>query len=128
MTTNVLITVACLLLAVVPRESVVRDAVDVIEVNHLFDDGGRPVFTQVIFWHWCLSSSRYHVRAWRLVKDQSQLPRRDHFSGGYVAWWQDGETLRAVHAQSVRETWTQYDPELLERDVLPVEHRSQLRR
>ena len=34
-----------------------------------------------------------------------------------------GEVLRTVTAKSFRETWTQHDPELAERDYLPKERR-----
>jgi hypothetical protein len=67
------------------------------------------------------------VRAWRLVKNPAQLPQRDWQDGGYVAVWHDGEVLRHVHAESMRETWTQYDPELIEREFLPKEQRRELR-
>lgn len=117
-----------LLAAIVPQPGdMLRDVVDVIEVNHVYDDDGRPVFTQVIFWDWWMSASRYHVRTWRMVKEAVQLPRRDHVHGGYVAQWLDGQTLRAVHALGIRETWTQYDVEMLERETLPVEQRSPLK-
>jgi len=41
--------------------------------------------------------------------------------------WHDGEQLRNVHSRSIRETWTQYDPELVEREYLPKERRKELR-
>jgi hypothetical protein len=67
------------------------------------------------------------VRAWRLVKNPSQLPQRDWASGGYSATWQDGEQIRHIRSKSIRETWTQYDPELVEREFLPKEKRKELR-
>lgn len=45
---------------------------------------------------------------------------------GYSATWHDGELLRVIEAASFRETWTQYDPELVERDYLPKERRREL--
>jgi hypothetical protein len=117
-------------LGVSPREEVARETVDLIEVNHFYDEQGRLVFDQVIFYDWSEGDSRYMVRAWRLVKSPTQLPQRDWKSGGYVALWQDcgqgGEVLRRVHSQSIRETWTQHDPELVEREYLPKERRKEL--
>jgi hypothetical protein len=114
-----------------PREDVARDSVDLIEINHFYDEQGRLVFDQVIFYDWSSADARYMVRAWRLVKNPGQLPQRDWKSGGYVAVWQDsgqgGEVLRHVQSQSIRETWTQYDPELVEREYLPKERRKELR-
>ena len=68
-----------------PRENVARETVDLIEVNHFYDEYGRLVFDQVIFYDWSADDSRYMVRAWRLVKNPAQLPQRDWQDGGYVA-------------------------------------------
>ena len=110
-----------------PREDVASEQVDLVEVNHFYDDQGRHVFDQVIFYDWYASESRYNVRAWRLVKNPSQLPQRDWAGGGYSAMWQDGEQIRHIRSKSIRETWTQYDPELVEREFLPKEKRKELR-
>jgi hypothetical protein len=56
-----------------------------------------------------------------------QLPQRDFRDGGYSSVWHDGDLLRDVHAESMRESWTQYDPELIEREFLPKERRKELR-
>jgi hypothetical protein len=119
--------VLVLVLGVNPHERVARDSVDLIEVNHFYDEYGRLVLDQVIFYDWSAEHSRYMVRAWRLVKNASQLPQRDWQEGGYIAVWQDGEVLRDVRSTAVRETWTQYDPELVEREYLPKEKRRELK-
>jgi hypothetical protein len=62
-----------------------------------------------------------------LVKNPSQLPQRDWSGGGYSAMWQDGEQIRHIRSKSIRETWTQYDPELVEREYLPKEKRKELK-
>ncbi|ADB17785.1 hypothetical protein Psta_3121 [Pirellula staleyi DSM 6068] len=110
-----------------PQEDVAREVVDLMEVNHFYDEEGRLVFDQVIFYDWSADDSRYMVRAWRLVKNPAQLPQKNWQVGGYVAVWQDGEILRKVHSQAMRESWTQYDPELVEREFLPKEKRRELR-
>jgi len=120
-------TLALLLLSIVPIDDVVCDRVAVIEVNHFYDDQGRLVFDQAIFYDWSPGDSRYMVRAWRLVKNPNILPVRDWTTGRYRSFWQDGEQLRDIHALSFRETWTQYDPELVEREFLPKERRKELR-
>jgi hypothetical protein len=111
-----------------PTEDVARERVDLMEVNHFYDEQGRLVFDQVIFYDWSPEHSRYMVRAWRLVKNPTQLPERDWREGGYLAVWQDGEVVRRVQASSMRESWTQYDPELAEREYLPKERRKELRK
>jgi hypothetical protein len=115
-------------LAVIPRAPIVEDRCDVVEVNHFYDADGRLVFDQVIFWDWCDGAERHQVRAWRLLKSCSQWPARDWARGGYLAVWIDGERLRVVRGTSLRETWTQYDPELLERQVLSIDARRDLAR
>jgi hypothetical protein len=106
-----------------PAEDVACDRVDLVEVNHFFDEHGKRVFDQVIFYDWSPSQSRYQVRAWRLMKSSGQYPTRNWDRGDWTAVWHDGEVLREVRAASFRETWTQYDPELVERDYLPKEKR-----
>lgn len=123
-TTLSAIVVAC---GIAPPEDIARESVDLIEVNHFYDEQGRLVFDQLIFYDWSPPDSRYMVRAWRLVKSPSQLPQRDFRDGGYSAIWHDGDLLRNVRADSLRESWTQYDPELVEREFLPKERRKELR-
>jgi len=110
-----------------PTAPVARDQVDLIEVNHYHDEHGKLVFDQIIFYDWSPHDSRYHVRAWRLLKRPAQLPRRNWRDGGFTAVWRDGEVLRMVRAKAVRETWTQHDPELVERNYLPKDQRRELR-
>ena len=109
-------------------ENVVNDQVDLIEVNHFYDDQGRLVFDQVIFYDWDPARGRYDVRAWRLLKKPTQMPQRDVRGRKFFATWHDGEVLRHVEAEAMRESWTQYDPELVEREFLPKDKRRELRK
>lgn len=124
-----LLTVALMLAAILPQpDGVARESVDLIEINHYYSEHGQLVFDQQIFYDWSASEDRYHVRAWRLVKAPEQLPVVDHASRGYSALWQDGEQTRRVYSPAIRESWTQYDPELVEREYLPKEQRRELRK
>jgi len=107
-------------------EVVLRDAVDLVEVNHYHDAKGQHVFDQLIFYDWSSQKRRFQVRAWRLIKSESQFPRRDHRSGTWLVRWHDDGVMREVTASSQRETWTQYDPELAERANLPQDQRLDL--
>ena len=111
-----------------PSADVATDKVDLIEINHFFDEQGRLVFDQIIFYDWVPIENRYHVRAWRLLKSPAQIPRRDWASGDFLTIWHDGEVLRKVRSKGIHETWTQYDPELLEREYLPKEKRRELQK
>ena len=111
-----------------PVANVMSDEVDLIEVNHFYDEHGRLVFDQVIFYDWSTADCRYQVRAWRLLKSPAQIPYRHWDRDAFVTTWHDGEVLRRVCAKSFRETWTQFDPELVEREFLPKERRRELRK
>lgn len=116
-----------LLLAIVPHEAVVIDYVDVTEINRVYDECGKLVFTQAIYWTWDPWCCRLQVRAWRMVKNFDQYPRVDHGSESAFSLWNDSGVLREVRAKAVRESWTQYDPEMNEREVIPKELRRELR-
>ena len=120
--------VAAALFGTTAWEDVVVESVDLIEVNHCYDEEGRHVFDQVLFYDWCPRDRQYHVRAWRLLKDPAQIPARDPVRGDYETTWHDGSLLRRVRAASFRETWTQYDPEVASRTRLPREMRRELLR
>lgn len=107
-------------------ELTLEDRADVAEVNHFYDEQGRLVFDQAIWWEWSPIHERHQCLAWRLIKSPSQLPVPDHERGGFAATWNDGEVIRTVRADSYRETWLQYDPELADREVLPKERRREL--
>lgn len=109
-----------------PTEEVAVDEVDLIEMNHFYDDRGRLVFDQVIFYDWCPVEGRFQVRDWRLLKSSDQIPRRNWRRGDFLAIWHDGDHLREVRSKAFHETWTQYDPELLQREYLPKEKRLRL--
>lgn len=113
--------------ALSPSESVAFDRVDVVEINHFYDEQGKLVFDQVLYYDWSPTQARYNVRAWRLLKSPAHIPQKDWRRGDYVAVFYDGGALREIRATTVRETWTQHDPELVERDFLPKECRRELR-
>ena len=108
--------------AAVPRNrEPVRDLTATVEVNRFYNEQGSLIFTQLIW----LDESGV-VIAWRLVKTPSMLPALDRPRGEYVVTWHDGEVLREVRSRSLKETWTQYDPEVQQRDVVPQCRRREL--
>ena len=46
-----------LLVGLISTEDIAREEVDLIEVNHFFDEQGRLVFEQLIFYDWCKTGS-----------------------------------------------------------------------
>ena len=103
-----------------------RAKVDLVELNHFLDDNGREVFRQLVFYDWNRHQKRFHVRAWRLVKKPSQLPKRSWDPPGYLIRWKDKSVEREVWAKSMRETWSQHDPERVNRAFLPENERQPL--
>ena len=112
-----------LLLGLMPTAPVAEDTADVVEVNRFYDEDGRQVFTQLIFWDWIADQGAFRVFAWRIVKSPDQMPVYDGWRGCYVTQFFDQNTLRRVRAKSRRDTWTQYDPELFDRQFLPQQSR-----
>jgi hypothetical protein len=121
-----IVAVAIAVFCLNPVDDVARDTVDLIEANHFYDDAGVLVFSQRIFRDWDARANRFQVRAWRLLKFTGQWPTRNWLTGRYEIIWHDGEITRRVEARAYRETWTQHDPEMRERDYLPKEQRRRL--
>ncbi len=114
--------------AMVPATPLVRDRVDAIELNHVYDSDGRLVLRQFIFWDWHDGDGQFRVVAWRLFNEGQPLPWRDLSRGGYVLLWRDGQVLRWIEADAFHETWTQYDREIEDRQQLSQDRRRGLTR
>lgn len=126
--TSFLSLAAWILIGVAPgapegASNMIRQRVDMIELNHFVDEEAREVFQQVIFYDWSPTNHRFHVRAWRLIKSPSQMPERRWNPQLYQCTWHDDGLLRQVWAPKLRETWTQKDPERVNRAHLPEEQR-----
>lgn len=100
-----------------------RSHVDLIELNHCYNEEGLPIYHQYIFWKWD-GQLGYRVQAYRVLKGQFSGPCR--YRSGYRARWCDNGVFREITAPYFRETWTQYDPELDDRQVFPMEKREDL--
>lgn len=92
-----------------------ESTVDVAEVNSLYTDDGVHTFDQLIGWDF--TDEGYRVAWWKLIRDGQPMPSR-----GRVVWI-DGTVLRKVRYRAFRRTFTQYDPELLDREKLPQDLR-----
>ncbi len=101
------------------------DDVDLIEVNHVYDGNGKRTFEQLIFWN--RDGHRLQVVAWRAI-GLAERPRRDFQRGGAVSIFLDSGKLRRVTSRHKFSSWTNYDPEFVERTILPVSKRRGLRK
>lgn len=107
-----------ILLAILPQPVVAADQVWSLERNHFFDENGGLVFVQIIG-----REPDWRVRFWILEKENRV---QKEFPSGYVLRFDDNGLIREIRASHFYETWTQYDPELLDRELLPKEKRRHL--
>ncbi len=109
----------------------IHDRVDLIELNHFYDDLGRHQYDQVIFYEWSPDYCRFHVIAWCLVEDdQGRMPKREAGSREYVVRWfdRDSKIQREVRSKLYRETWSQVDPERANKKLIDEKYRVSLLR
>jgi len=116
-----------LLIALNPVENIAEDRCTVLFVEHFYSESGQLVFDQLVPLEWNPHAERHDVICWRLIKTPGMVPERDWRRGGYVVRFMDGETLRIIRADSLREEWNQHDSEMAWREVLPKEYRKGLR-
>ena len=121
--------VALIFCGLVPeRETIYRVAA--IELNHVVSivetPGGLPLaqvnLRQLIFWE-LDSDGELRVRDWRRL-DLAAHPIYDHRRGLWRCSWVDrGWHSRHVEAPAFVETYSTDDPELLDRQHRPINHR-----
>lgn len=104
-------------LAIVPVGEPLTDQAESLEINYVYDDCGRAVFTQAIVRQWNPYTARDEIRAWWQVTSAGDEP-----SANLVLRLDHGK-LRRIRAARVYVTHTQYDRELAERETLPPHER-----
>jgi hypothetical protein len=111
------------------QRNVLLDNVDLIELNHFYDDLGRHAYDQILFYGWSAEFCRYDVIAWYLVEDNdSPVPMRLPGSGGYMVRWYDRDVrrYREIRSRLYCETWTHTDPERENKQLLEEKYRLSL--
>jgi len=96
-------------------------AVDVIEFNHA---GPRDAgINQVIFRRWqrLAIGNNHYVADWRLDTGQFKI---DPQGNSWHIRFKDDGIERHVVTNILRETWTYYDPEMAERNILLQDDRT----
>lgn len=96
--------------------------VDLLELNHIVRSDGST-FEQWIVWDWEPSQRAFVVVAWQryCCDDVYRMVR-----GRAVLRWDRCEQNRFISAGSVRETWTDYDPEIENQKVWTIAARRPL--
>ena len=109
----------------------ITERVDLIELNHFYDDQGKHAYDQVIFYEWSPDYRRFHVIAWSLIEDDmSRVPFQQPGSREYAVNWfdRDSKVEREVRSKLFRETWSQVDPERANKRLIEEKHRISLLR
>lgn len=106
-------------------EPPVVDRVSLIELNHFYSPEAEPVFSQLLFWQFNPHRGRYDLIDWKLSKGKEHVIK-DYRTGRYVLRMWDGDTYREIWAEQYKESYTQHDPELLAREITPVQDRKKL--
>jgi len=115
-----------LLFTVIPNDVVIKQTVDRIELNHYYDENGKVVFNQLIFYEW--NHDRFDVLEYRILKFDDLSAGIKNFKllpNGIIFF--DGGTMKCIKTSNFIETHTQYDVEQEERLKLPKEQRKGLR-
>jgi len=135
------------LFSIVPYYSIPTIDCESVQINHFHDENGRLVFDQLmcmgskeladckadicIAW-FLLKNSRIANEekraAWIVDKKNKDIPyvadfREEYSISGKSIFWNNssGDTIRINFKTIIYHTWTQYDPELLSRELNPKE-------
>lgn len=92
---------------------------DTIEENNYYDQKGGYVYTQIIFWKKFqvpgLNKVELHTVGFRMVGPNKKIERCGKYCK-YVAYEEDiRDFLIEVRAPIYKESWTQIDPELMDK-------------
>lgn len=110
-----------------PPEYMLRDEVDIIEVNQVFESSGKCAFRQYLFYDWDSASQQLRIRAWRPLHVQ-QIPMAiDPRTGQSVLTFYDGGALRVVRSADHWSSNTLQDAERQEKRNWPARDRVGLR-
>lgn len=104
-----------------PRRTLVTYDCELIEYNHVQDDDGKVVFSQLIFWRYEPGLGRLVVATWvsTTVAGPIKPQRRD---GNYYVYVNKFDRQYQITAPSFVETWG-YDSEQLDRQNWSKENR-----
>lgn len=104
--------------------------VDIIERNHWAggerDKSGNLLFSysQWIMWRWDSTLSEHVVVWWAMTSNDNRHVIQTRLSDGT---YRLRIGRRTFESRGFRETWTTYDPEVVNRDVLNKDHRPRMR-
>ena len=103
--------------------------VERVELNHVYDANCEHSFDQLILRRWqrLTAGDGHYVTDWQTITEENRLVIRPLDDLTLITWNHEGEDY-AILTLRVRETWTQFDPEVLDRKKLkPDDRRSYLK-
>lgn len=98
------------LIGLVPNDAAIEDRVQIIELQHVYDEQAQCIFHQMLFWERTYEGN-LRVVAWRIWTAESPTPLREPVGRGFVLLWMDGEQLRRVYAKGWKESYRLYENE-----------------
>ena len=130
----------------------IKDSADFVEVNHVYrySEGSKKYeksFVQIIWWEWrdyvlvenedgYKRTSDFVVKDYRVIWSNSSRPQKTmnieprFFRDKWVCLFHDKSSgkIREVESRWKRETHTDFDAEVRNRNVVPIDQRNRLRR
>jgi hypothetical protein len=110
-----------LLLAIALNSQPAPVRVDVVEIN-TYERDGEIVLRQALLRRWLrlANGSSHYVEEWRVITSEPQTRKRGN-SVSVTITTSDG--MHTLQTRSLRETTTDHDPELREREIYSPEQR-----
>jgi hypothetical protein len=97
-------------------EYITREQVDLLEINHMYNEKAEPLWDQLIGWD--LTDDGFRVRWFIVLKDKYARPHRVRGQWSMTVSHPGFETT-TIRAHVFRETWMQDDPETHDRHWRP---------
>ena len=89
-----------------------------IHLNHIYsDETGVLITHQILFEDWHESEGQHHIEGWILA--QNGRPHIQRVGDEYRARWSNQFAVITVTARHFTESWTPYDPEVVDRSEHP---------
>lgn len=109
-----------ILLLVITSTPTSYHRIEILELNHLYDHKAKHVLDQYIFWGYYPAKDAIHVLDYRLVKSKKIVPN------GNVLILTDKIRVHKIYFKIFKETWTQTDPEVFDRQFVSIWKRKEL--
>ena len=110
---------ACLIGSGFSQVGRVTEVIDLIEINHYQEANGRLSFDQVILYDWSHRHRAYVVRDYKVIRSPFLYPYKDWETGTIRMRWREDGIVQEVVGSNWRETWTKYDPEKENTQIVP---------